>query len=133
MKCYREGREQDFPLDCFHLLTATIHVSFLFYQKNDTSYAYVKPKEIIKVGKQKWRALIHLNTSSFLYEDLTKEEVIYRMNKIIIHELVHVYQILNQDIYETDKDYLQRFCEREAETVARFYCREIQPKNTVED
>ena len=132
MKCYREGNNRNFPLDCFHLLTATIHVSFLFYQKNDGTYAYLNPKEVIKVGRQKWRVLIHVNTSSLLYGYLTKEEAIDRMNKAIIHELVHVYQYLNQDHYETDKDYLQRFCEREAETVALFYCKEIQQKNTAE-
>ena len=130
MRSYREGNEYDLSLDYFELLTATIHINIVFYQKDDGSYAYLNPNEVIRLEKNHWRTIIHLNTDIGSYHSFNQKELAFQIQKSLIHEFVHILQIINQDIYESEKDYMKRFCEREAETVALFYCQELLNKKT---
>lgn len=130
MRSYREGNEYDLPLNYFNLLTAKIHINIVFYQKDDGSYAYLQPDEVVPLEKNHWRALIRVNTAPHAYRSFSQKELEFQVQKTLIHEFVHILQFINQDIYESEKDYMRRFCEREAETVALFYSHEFKNKKT---
>lgn len=130
MKCYREGNDVPHPIDYFQVLTADLRLSFNLYEKEDGNYAYLNPADLIKVGTQRWRMLIYVNTSPRPFQGKTPEAIKQLIRRVLIHETVHALQLLNGDSYEEHRPYTRRYCEREAENVAIFYYDHIHPSST---